>query len=130
MASNRHKLTEGILRDLDKKPRKTQKPNFYEKVYELVMQIPYGKVTTYGAIAETIGMKGSSRMVGQALGALPDESDVPAHRVINHFGALSGAHKFGGYDQMRALLRKEGVTFKAELVNMEKHFWQPQKHGR
>ena len=72
------------------RPRE-EKPTFYTKVYEIVEQIPKGKVTTYGAIAEIIGMKGSSRMVGQALGALPEDSDVPAQRVINRMGALSGA---------------------------------------
>jgi methylated-DNA-protein-cysteine methyltransferase-like protein len=125
MPSNRHKLIEGILGDLTKTPKKKSRPNFYDKVYALVEQIPYGRVSTYGAIAESLGMKGSSRMVGQALGALPDGSTVPAHRVINRFGALSGAHKFGGYDVMRSLLRKEGVKFKAELVDLEKHFWDP-----
>ncbi len=94
-------------------------------MYEIVEQIPIGKVTTYGAIAEVLGMKGSSRMVGQALGALPEGSDVPAQRVINRIGALSGAHHFGGYDRMRTMLRREGVTFKGELVDMEEHFWDP-----
>ena len=104
-----------------KKPK-----DFYARVYEVVEQIPRGKVTTYGAIAEHLGTKGSSRMVGQALTALP-ECDITAHRVINRFGALTGAVHFGGYDRMRALLRKEGVTFKGELVDMEKHFWRPTK---
>src|SRR3954465_14147792 len=80
--------------DRKSKPR----PNFYAKVYELVEQIPEGKVTTYGAIAEVLGMKGSSRMVGQALGALPEESGIPAQRVINRLGELSGAHHFGGFE--------------------------------
>ena len=102
-----------------------KKPNFYEKVYAIVEQIPLGKVTTYGAIAETLGMKGSSRMVGHALGALPEGSDLPAQRVINRVGALSGAHHFAGYERMRSMLRKEGVTFKAEIVDMERHFWHP-----
>lgn len=118
-----HKPSPGLTRE--KKP----KLNFYDKVYMLVEQIPYGKVTTYGAIAETLGMKGSSRMVGQALGSIPEGSDLPAHRVINRLGALSGAHKFGGYDVMRRLLRKEKVKFKAELVAMDEHFWHPQELG-
>ena len=99
--------------------------SFYARVYEVVEQIPLGKVTTYGAIAEFLGTKGSSRMVGQALTALP-ECDIPAHRVINRFGALTGAVHFGGYDRMRAKLRKEGITFSGELVDMEKHFWKPE----
>jgi methylated-DNA-protein-cysteine methyltransferase related protein len=119
------------LKGLDKAARaldlqeKSEKPNFYERVYRVVEQIPVGKVTTYGAIAETLGMKGSSRLVGQALGALPDGSEVPAQRVINRIGALSGCHKFGGYDRMRSLLVKEGVTFKDEIVDMSRHFWDP-----
>jgi methylated-DNA-protein-cysteine methyltransferase-like protein len=99
-------------------------PNFYDRVYAIVEQIPRGKVTTYGAIAETLGTKGSARMVGQALTALP-ECDVPAQRVINRFGALTGAIHFGGYERMRGMLVREGVTFKGELVDMEKYFWDP-----
>jgi methylated-DNA-protein-cysteine methyltransferase-like protein len=102
-------------------------PSFYARVYEIVEQIPRGKVTTYGAIAEVLGMKRSSRMVGQALSALSKDSDIPAQRVINRIGALSAAHHFGGYERLRLILRKEGVTFKGELVDMEKHFWDPSK---
>jgi methylated-DNA-protein-cysteine methyltransferase-like protein len=101
--------------------------SFYARVYVIVEQIPRGKVTTSGAIAEVLGMKGSSRMVGQALSALPKESDIPAQRVINRLGALSGAHHFGGYERMRSILRKEGVTFKGELVDLQKHFWDPKQ---
>ena len=100
-------------------------PNFYHRVYAIVEQIPVGKVTTYGAIAEVLGMKRSARMVGQALTALSPDSDVPAERVVNRIGALSGAHHFGGYERLRTILRKEGITFKGELVDMEKHFWKP-----
>src|SRR5580692_9029148 len=102
-----------------------KKPGFYARVYEIVEQIPEGKVTTYGAIAEVLGMKSSSRMIGQALGALPEGSDVPAQRVINRIGALSAAHHFGGYGRLRGMLKREGVTFKGELVDMKKHFWDP-----
>ncbi|HWF43613.1 MAG TPA: MGMT family protein [Candidatus Kapabacteria bacterium] len=101
-------------------------PTFYHKVYAIVEQIPRGKVTTYGAIAEILGMKRSSRMVGQALNAIPEGFDIPAQRVINRIGALSGAHHFGGYERMRKMLEREGVTFKGELVDMEKHFWKPE----
>ena len=100
-------------------------PSFYQRVYAIVQQIPRGKVTTYGAIAEVLGMKRSSRMVGQALNAVPKDLEVPAQRVINRMGALSGAHHFGGYDIMRGLLVKEGVRFKDERVDMESHFWDP-----
>jgi methylated-DNA-protein-cysteine methyltransferase related protein len=109
--------------DYPEQPKK--KPNFYARVYEIVEQIPEGKVTTYGAIAELLGMKGSSRMIGQALSALPEGSDVPAQRVINRIGALSAAHHFGGYDRLRGILKREGITFKGELVDLKKHFWDP-----
>jgi methylated-DNA-protein-cysteine methyltransferase-like protein len=113
---------------LDGKPTKNM-PSFYEKVYAVVRKIPKGKVTTYGAIAETIGMKSSSRLVGQALRSMPPDSDIPAQRVINHAGLLTGAHQFGGYERMRWLLEREGVTFKNDAVNMEKHFWMPRAKG-
>jgi len=113
-----------LAEDFAFEPKAKQTPNFYHKVYALVEQIPLGKVTTYGAIAEVLGMKRSARMVGQALTALP-ECDIPAHRVINRIGALTGAIHFGGYDRMRKMLTKEGITFKKELVDMEKHFWHP-----
>src|SRR5579872_7027992 len=76
---------------LDGKPT-TKTPSFYKKVYAIVRNIPKGKVTTYGAIAETIGMKSSSRLVGQALRSMPPDSDIPAQRVINRAGLLTGAH--------------------------------------
>ena len=116
---------ERFLNLLDKKTSKKSPPTFYEKVYEIVRKIPRGKVTTYGTIAETIGMKGSSRLVGQALKSMPPESDIPAQRVINRAGQLSAAHHFGGYERMRWLLEREGVKFKGDGVDMEKHFWKP-----
>ena len=112
--------------DLIEAPKKKKSPpSFYEKVYDIVRQIPQGKVTTYGAIAETIGMKGSSRLVGQALRSMPPESDIPAQRVINRAGQLTGAHQFGGYERMRWLLEQEGVRFNGEGVDMGKCFWKP-----
>ena len=118
-----------ILDSVFEPDSRKKKPDFYNKVYVIVEQIPRGKVTTYGAIAEVLGMKRSSRMVGQALNAVPEGSDLPAQRVINRLGALSGAHHFGGYARMRAMLVREGVTFKGELVNMDKHFWDPKVVG-
>jgi methylated-DNA-protein-cysteine methyltransferase-like protein len=121
----RHIRPMGHMKNFDYPEQPKKKPNFYARVYEIVEQIPPGKVTTYGAIAEVLGMKGSSRMIGQALSALPEGSDVPAQRVINRIGALSAAHHFGGYDRLRGILKREGITFKGELVDMEKHFWDP-----
>lgn len=99
--------------------------SFYDKVYIVASQIPKGKVTSYGAIAKKLGMQSSARLVGHAMAAVPDDLEVPAHRVINSAGALSGSHKFGGYERMRWLLEREGVTFKGERVDMKKHLWVP-----
>jgi methylated-DNA-protein-cysteine methyltransferase-like protein len=103
------------------KAKKT-KENFYAKVYALVRQIPEGKVSTYGAIAEKIGTRLSARMVGYALSQCVG-SEIPAHRVVNRFGALTGKHHFGHPDMMKRLLLDEGVTFNPdETVNMARHF--------
>ncbi len=104
------------------KAKKTE-GNFYQKVYALVRQIPKGKVSTYGAIAEKLGTKLSARMVGYALSQAVG-TDVPAHRVVNRFGALTGKHRFGHPDLMKRLLQDEGVTFNPdETVNMHLHFY-------
>lgn len=102
-----------------------RRTDFYERVYAIVEKIPRGMVTTYGAIGESLGLKSSARMVGFALGSIPDNITLPAYRVINRLGELSGAHHFGGYDRMRMLLEHDGVTFKNRHVDMEKHFWSP-----
>lgn len=107
-----------------KKSEKTE-PSFYDRVYDIARSIPKGKVTSYGAIGEALGLRSSARLVGHAMGAVPEELDVPAHRVVNRTGALTAAHKFGGYDKMRWLLEKDGVTFRDERVDMKKHFWNP-----
>ncbi|MFN3393523.1 MAG: MGMT family protein [Candidatus Thermochlorobacter sp.] len=101
----------------------SQTQNFYTKVYDLVRRVPRGKVTTYGAIAEALGTKCSARLVGYALCAAVG-SDVPAHRVVNRFGALTGKHHFGHPDLMKQLLLDEGVTFNDDdTVNLLVHFY-------
>ena len=127
MKKIKNKISDLRFADLSERPprKNTGSFSFYEKVYEIVRKIPKGKVTTYGAIAETIGMKSSSRLVGQALKSMPPDIDIPAQRVINHVGLLSGAHQFGGYERMRWLLESEGVKFKGDGVDMERHFWKP-----
>ncbi|MGQ9805507.1 MAG: MGMT family protein [Chlorobiales bacterium] len=103
---------------------KKTKENFYRKVYALVRRIPEGKVSTYGAIAEKIGTRLSARMVGYALSQCVG-SDIPAHRVVNRFGALTGKHHFGHPQLMKQLLQDEGVTFNPdETVKMERHFYE------
>lgn len=104
-------------------------PGFYEKVYRIVAEIPYGRVTTYGAIAETLGVRRSARLVGWALNqtiSREDLPDLPCHRVVNRNGFLTGKSHFGG-DIMEERLRQEGVTFIREnQVDLARHFWQPE----
>jgi methylated-DNA-protein-cysteine methyltransferase related protein len=100
--------------------------DFFEKVFEVVAQIPYGKVTTYGAIAKSIGAKSSSRMVGYALNStLGKPNKLPCHRVVNRFGQLSGKKYFETPFIMRELLENEGIEFIDDRVNLEKHLWLP-----
>ena len=101
--------------------------DYFEKVFTIVSQIPRGKVTTYGAIAGCIGVKSGARMVGWALNKSigHEEYDVPAHRVVNRLGQLSGRGYFPG-DTMRELLEQEDVLFKEDYtVDINKHFWDP-----
>ncbi len=99
--------------------------DFFDKVYEIVAKIPKGKVTTYGAIAEVCGIKSSARTVGWALNSAKD-SNLPAHRVVNRFGALTGKMHFGDPNLMKDLLLSEGIEFgDDDCVIMEKYFWQP-----
>lgn len=101
------------------------KEDFFDKVYSVVAKIPRGKVTTYGAIAEACGIKSSARTVGWALNGAKD-SNLPCHRVVNRFGALTGKIHFGDPNLMEELLKSEGVEFgKDGCVNMKKYFWMP-----
>jgi methylated-DNA-protein-cysteine methyltransferase-like protein len=103
--------------------------SFFEKVYMVARLVPKGRITSYGAIAEYLGSKGSARMVGWAMNKSHFQKEyVPAHRVVNRFGLLSGKHHFGGSDIMRQLLESEGVEVENDLIlNFEKHFWNPSK---
>jgi O-6-methylguanine DNA methyltransferase len=102
----------------------TNKQDFFQKVYSVTKKIPYGKVSTYGDIAEACGIRSSARTVGWALnGCGPD---IPAHRVVNRFGALTGKIHFGDPNLMEELLRSEGVEFdKNGCVRLDKHLWIP-----
>lgn len=100
--------------------------DFPSRVYTVVKSIPVGKVTTFGRISRALGSARSARMVGWALNHLPANSDVPAHRVVNRNGVLTGAHHFGPPDAMRSLLEGEGVTFIDEItVDLDAHLWEP-----
>ena len=98
---------------------------FFKQVYEVVKQIPCGKVTTYGTIARLVGKPRASRQVGWALHVNPEPFVTPCHRVVNREGKLSGAFAFGGKNVQRDLLAKEGVTFlDNETVDLAKHLWE------
>ena len=102
--------------------------DFYANVYEVVAQIPTGRETNYGAIAGYLGVESGARMVGYALNNYLSSNlgfEIPAHRVVNRLGQLTGRAYFEG-DTMREKLEQEGVTFKQEFtVDMELHFWNP-----
>lgn len=108
---------------------KPEKDNFFARVYEVVQLIPKGRVTSYGAIARYLGSKGSARMVGWALTQLPVQPNIiPAQRVVNRNGLLSGKHHFGLEGQMKSLLESEGVSVENDMVqDFEKLFWDPEK---
>ena len=106
--------------------QKSNNDNFFERVYEVARQIPYGKVTSYGAIAKALGAARSARMVGWAMNASHNREDVPAHRVVNRVGLLSGKHHFGGTNLMQQLLESEGIkVVDNQIVDFKKHFWEP-----
>lgn len=101
-------------------------PNFFERVYAVAKQIPYGKVTSYGAIARALGTGRSARMVGWAMNASHTMEDVPAHRVVNSKGILTGKHHFDGTNLMQQLLESEGIQVTDnQIVDFQKHFWEP-----
>lgn len=100
---------------------------FFDKCYEIVRQIPYGKVTSYGAIARYLGAAKSARMVGYAMTASHGK-DVPAHRVVNRQGLLTGKHHFGGTNLMQQLLENEGVKIEnSKVIDFKSVFWDPVK---
>ena len=106
---------------------KQRSDDFFERVYEIVMQIPYGKVTTYGHIAKALGAKSSARVVGYALNGVShhDRNQIPCHRVVNRNGDLSGKMHFETPTIMRELLEAEGVNFLGDRVDMSLHLWEP-----
>jgi len=101
--------------------------SFYDKVYEVVRLIPTGKVTSYGAIATYLGTAQSSRMVGWAMNNAGLQFPyIPAHRVVNRNGLLTGKHHFGSSTIMQELLEAEGITvIDDRIADFEKHFWNP-----
>jgi methylated-DNA-protein-cysteine methyltransferase-like protein len=107
---------------------KIKKENFFHNVFEVVKLIPEGRVTSYGAIAAYLGMKSSSRMVGWAMNKVGSgDTDIPAHRVLNRNGLLTGKVHFGG-ERMKELLEMEGIEVKNDqALHFKALFWDPAK---
>lgn len=102
--------------------------NFFANVYEVVKLIPKGRITSYGAIAEYLGIKSGARMVGWAMNAAGTLKEVPAHRVVNHQGLLTGKHHFGTPDAMEKMLLKDGVKVtNNKIENFLELFWEPKR---
>jgi methylated-DNA-protein-cysteine methyltransferase related protein len=100
--------------------------DFFQSVFEIVKLIPAGRVTSYGAIANCLGMKKSSRMVGWAMNASHSIPGIPAHRVVNRNGLLTGKAHFSGPDEMEARLKNEGIeVIDNQVVNFRVLFWDP-----
>jgi len=101
--------------------------SFFDKVYQVVACVPHGRVTSYGAIAEYLGTRGSARMVGWAMNASHTSvTNIPAHRVVNRNGLLTGKRYFGGPNVMKQLLESEGIRVrKDKVVRFDELFWDP-----
>lgn len=109
------------------KPNADKNDSFFEKVYEVTSLVPYGRITSYGAIARYLGSAGSARMVGWALNICYTKPGfIPAHRVVNRKGLLTGKHHFGNSSTMQQLLENEGLIIENNLImNFEERFWDP-----
>jgi methylated-DNA-protein-cysteine methyltransferase-like protein len=99
--------------------------NRFDAIYQVVRLIPYGRVTSYGAIASYLGAKGGARLVGWAMNASHSDANIPAHRVVNRNGVLTGKVHFGG-NRMQELLQQEGVSVENDkVIAFKKLFWNP-----
>jgi methylated-DNA-protein-cysteine methyltransferase related protein len=102
------------------------KENYFDLVYQVVKLIPRGRVTSYGAIANYLGIKSGARMVGYAMNASHTQPDIPAHRVVNRNGVLTGKHHFSEPGQMQRLLESDGLKVENDkIIDFEIHFWDP-----
>ena len=104
---------------------KAENDNFFERVYAVARQIPHGRVTSYGSIARALGTGRSARMVGWAMNASHNMPDIPAHRVVNRVGLLTGKHHFDGTNLMQQLLENEGIeVIDHQIQDFKKVFWE------
>jgi methylated-DNA-protein-cysteine methyltransferase related protein len=110
-------------------PKKKVSDDFFSRVYEVTKVIPYGRVTSYGAIARYLGSGRSARMVGWALNVSHNDREfIPAHRVVNRNGLLTGKRHFGNSSTMAQLLENEGIIIENDqIINFEEKFWDPSK---
>jgi methylated-DNA-protein-cysteine methyltransferase related protein len=109
---------------------KQTKDNIYDLIYQIVHQIPEGRVTTYGAIANCLGIKSGARMVGYAMNSSHTIEGLPAHRVVNRNGVLTGKHHFQNPDEMQNLLEIEGIeVLNDQIVDFKKRYWDPSEIG-
>ncbi len=104
----------------------SKEKNFFKKSYEVAKLIPFGRVTSYGAIAKYLGEARSARMVGWAMNKARNLDEIPAHRVVNRKGLLTGKHHFDGTNLMQQLLENEGIkVVENQIQDLEKVFWNP-----
>ena len=102
--------------------------DFFERVYVVVKKIPFGRVSTYGAIAKYLGSNKSARVVGWAMNASHLNKDIPAHRVVNRIGLLTGKKHFFGTNLMKQLLESEGILIEKDMIiDFDRYFWDPSK---
>ena len=105
---------------------KASRYDFFEQVYDIVKEIPFGRVTSYGAIAQALGTKKSSRMVGWAMNACHNRPEIPAHRVVNRNGLLTGKMHFSTPTEMEERLLSEGIIISEDKIkDFQNIFWDP-----
>lgn len=132
MIGKRKKFHSPLMGNKERGTADCQNPrslSFFQQVYEVARLIPFGRVTSYGAIAGYLGTHGSARMVGWAMNSShSEENRVPAHRVVNRNGILTGKHHFGGPHLMRQLLENEGIKIDHDQIEgFDEIFWDPVK---
>lgn len=109
---------------------KPTKENLYDLIYQIVFKIPTGRVTSYGAIANCLGIKSGARMVGYAMNASHTIEGLPAHRVVNRNGVLTGKHHFQEPEEMQKRLENEGIeVINDQIVDFKKRYWDPSEMG-
>jgi methylated-DNA-protein-cysteine methyltransferase-like protein len=117
------------IKSSDNPAKNREENDFFRRVYDVTLQIPYGRITSYGAIARFIGSGRSARMVGWALNVCHTRPEfIPAHRVVNRNGLLTGKRYFGNSSTMQQLLENEGLTIRDDqIINFAEKFWDPSK---